>query len=367
MVPHPSEMSSALQLFALANERSSEKRLELLRRISDSFAVESESASQSVQYLLGEIVTKLVDQIKTEDRAEAAISLSKLDRLPEDLVKSLVSDDDIAVARPIIRDYRGLTSAILVNLASSASQTHLEAIAGRDAIGPDVTDVVVQRGNSEVVRTLASNQGARFSRFGMSAMVSKAAEDNQLQELLVGRSDLSLEAVGQLLPLVSQQLAAKLRSSDLTFNATVVQEQVVSWVSDRKKNIAQVHRSIERIKGGSEKLDNVLTALMFERRLLDVATVIAGVADLDRDYGFNLVTQGKVDNVVVLLRALAVSWPTAESILALRIDKLGSQLCGPMVDQPMYESVDILGAQRVMRFLKVRRTAMAQERAAVAS
>lgn len=361
------DMSTPLQLLTLANEKSSEKRLELLRRIADTFAVESEGPSQAVQYLLDEIVTKLVDQIESHDRASAASTLARLERLPENVAKSLAFDNDIEVARPIIQDYRGLPSAILVDLASNASQTHLEAIAGREAIEAAVTDIVVQRGNGQVVRTLAANHSAQFSRSGMSTMIGKAAQDERLQELLVSRTDLSLEAVGQLLPLVSQQLAAKLSSTDLTFSPAVVQDQVVSWVSDRKKHIVQVNRSIERIRAGSEKLDNVLTALLSERRLLDIATVIAGVSDFDRDYGFNLVTQGKIDNVVVLLRALAVGWPTAQAVLALRIDKLGSQLCGPMISEASYESVDIAGAQRVIRFLKVRRAAMAQERAAVAS
>jgi hypothetical protein len=290
-----------------------------------------------------------------------------MERLPESVAKSLAYDDDMAVARPIIRGYRGLPNTILVDLASNGSQNHLEAIAGRDAIEPAVTDIVVQRGNGQVVRTLAANHTAQFSRFGMNSMINRAAQDEQLQELLVGRTDLSLEAVGQLLPLVSQQLAARLRSADLTFSPSVVQDQVISWVSDRKKNIVQVQRSIERIRSGAEKLDNVLTALVGERRLFDVATVVAGVSDFDRDYGFNLVTQGRIENVVVLLRALAVSWPTAEGVLALRIDKLGSQMCGPMISEAAYESVDIAGAQRVVRFLKVRRAAMAHEHAAVAS
>jgi hypothetical protein len=360
-------MSTAVQLFALANERSSEKRLELLRRITDSFAVENEGPSPSVQFLLDEIVTKIVGQIEGSDRAAASQSLSRMSHLPDAVATSLAFDNDICVARPIIQDYRGLSNAVLVDLASNGSQTHLEAIAGRNALEPVVTDIVVQRGDGQVVRTLAANHTAQFSRFGMSAMINRAAQDEQLQELLVGRSDLSLEAIGQLLPLVSQQLASRLRSSDLTFAPSVVQDQVINWVSDRKKNIVQVQRSIERIRSGAEKLDNVLDMLVNEKRLFDVATVIAGVSDFDRDYGFNLVTQGKIDNVVVLLRALAVSWATAEGVLALRISKLGSEMCGPMIGEAAYESVDIAGAQRVVRFLKVRRAAMAQEQAAVAS
>jgi hypothetical protein len=95
--------------------------------------------------------------------------------------------------------------------------------------------------------------------------------------------------------------------------------------------------------------------------LLNAATVIAGVSEMDRDFAFNLVTQGCSGNLVVLLRALTVSWPVADALLKLRQDKLGAQICGPKVDQVTYEAVDVAGAQRVMRFLRVRRAAMAQE------
>jgi uncharacterized protein (DUF2336 family) len=81
-------MSAAVQLFALANEKSSEKRLELLRCIADTFAVESESCSPTVQCLLDEIVTKLVDRIDGEDRAEASSALARLARLPEGVARS---------------------------------------------------------------------------------------------------------------------------------------------------------------------------------------------------------------------------------------------------------------------------------------
>lgn len=362
-----SEMSPAMQLFALANEKSSEKRLELLRRITDSFTAQSEGPSPAVQILLDDIVTKLVERIEGQDRASASVTLAGMQRLPEHVATTLAFDGDIAVARPIIQDYRGLSKSVLVNLASNGSQTHLEAIAGRNSLEADVTDIVVERGNGQVVRTLAANLGAHFSRTGMNTMIGKAANDDHLKELLVNRTDLTLEAVGQLLPLVSQQLAAKLQSADLNFSSALVQEQMVGWMSDRKKAVAQVNRSIQQVRSGAEKLDMVLLELVVERRLLDVATVIAGVSDLDRDYGFNLVVQGKTDNVLVLLRALSVAWPAAQAVLKLRIDKLGAEFCGAMVDQATYESMDVAGAQRVIRFLKVRRVAMAQEKTAVAS
>ncbi len=361
---NPTEVSPTHNLLALAAEKSWEKRLELLRRISETFNVPSQSTT--VHYLLGEIVSKLLENFDCGDRASASSILSRMPCLPEETANALAYDADLAVARPIIQDYRGLRDGVLVDLASKGTHGHLEAIAGRHALSSDITDILTERGNDETVRALAANQGARFSRLGMRTMINRSEHDVLLQELLVNRSDLSLEAVGQLLPLVSQLLAAKLRSSDLTFSPAVVQEQVTNWVSSRKKHIGQVHRYIDQIRAGSEKLDNVLMVLAMEQRLLDIATVIASSLDLDHDYGFNLVTQGKTDNVMVLLRALNVASTAALGVLKLRREKLGQQLCGPIVDEATYESVDVAGAQRVIRFLKVRRAAMAQEPAAQA-
>lgn len=361
------DISPAFQLYALANERSSEKRLELLRRIADTFAVESKTAAPSVQYLLDELVITLLKKVNDEERAPAAESLAKMHRLPESVAQALVHDENMAVARPVIQNYRALSKDILVELASKGSQVHLEAIAGRDALEHEITDIVVQRGNEEVVRTLAANKGAQFSRLGMRTMIGRAGNDERLQVLLTERCDLSLEAVGQLLPLLSQHLAEKLRSTSLSFNATVVHDHVFSWLSGRQRNIARANRSIERIRNGAEKLDHALMMEIEERLLLNAATLIAGVSELDRDFAFNLVTQGSSDNLVVLLRSLAVGWPVADSLLKLRQDKLGAQICGPKVDQIAYEAVDVAGAQRVMRFVKVRRTAIAQEKEAIAS
>ncbi|HWV40201.1 DUF2336 domain-containing protein [Pseudorhodoplanes sp.] len=356
----------ARYLLELASHRSSDKRLELLRIIAESFAVANEPPTPTIKHLLSDIVGKLLTQINPADRAQAAASLAKMDQLPDHVVSSLIHDDDIAVAGPIIRDYRKLSDRTMADVAHNGPQSHLEALAERDGVRPAVTDILVQRGEGPVLRKLACNSGATLSRQGMRVMIGKAASDPHLQEALVGRNDLSLEAVGQLLSIVSQSLVAKLRSAEVQFNPAVVQDQGAGWMSDRTKNVAQINRSIQRVRACAEKLDDVLMAIAVERRLLDLATLIAGVCDLDRDYGFNLVAQGRTDSLIVLLRALGVGWPVAERVLTLRIDKLGSEFCGPMIDEATYESVEVDVARRAIHFLKVRRAALLQQRQAVA-
>ncbi len=353
----------ALELIKLAQEKSPSKRLALLRRISDDFAEATSEQSTTARYLLDEIVSRIVGQLHGEERVEASSSLSRMSRLPEDVARALASDEDIAVARPILQDYSGLSQTILVDVANTGSQAHLQAMAGRSELASDVTDIVVQRGDRRVVRTLAANHGARFSRFGLRTLIDKAEQDATLQELIVDRCDLSFEAVGRLLLIVSQELAGRLRGGDLEFSAAIVQEQVVSWMSDRKKGIDKVNHFTEGIRRGTIKLHKAVLDLVCEQKLLDAATVIAN-CDLDRDYAFNLVMQGKTENVLLLLVSVELPWPAAEAFLKLRMNKLGANLCGPMVDEVVYNSIDPATAQRVMRFLKVRRAALSQQHGA---
>ena len=78
-------------------------------------------------------------------------------------MRRLAKDDDIAVAGPVLAQSPRLAEADLVDIARTKSQAHLLAISGRAGIGEAVTDVLVRRGDREVVRSVADNQPAQLS------------------------------------------------------------------------------------------------------------------------------------------------------------------------------------------------------------
>ena len=78
----------------------------------------------------------------------------------------------------------------LVDIAQTKGQAHLLAIAGRDGIGEAVTDVLVRRGDPEVVRNVADNQSAKLSEGGFSALVKRAEGDGELAEKVGQRPDI---------------------------------------------------------------------------------------------------------------------------------------------------------------------------------
>ena len=81
-----------------------------------------------------------------------------------DAVRSkLARDDDIEVAGPVLTQSNRLDDDTLIEAARNKSQAHLMAISNRKSLSGAVTDVLVLRGNDEVVQNTVNNPGAEFT------------------------------------------------------------------------------------------------------------------------------------------------------------------------------------------------------------
>ena len=66
-------------------------------------------------------------------------------------------------------------------------------------MSPDLTDVMVRRGDREVVRRAAGNAGALFSQAGYSGLIKRAGQDSVLTLAVGQRADLSAPHLKELL------------------------------------------------------------------------------------------------------------------------------------------------------------------------
>jgi hypothetical protein len=356
----PSHVALGADLTALAGEATSEKRLELLRRITDAFVEHGDHATAAEQYLFNEVVSKLLEKVSPERRSIASEKLASMAKLPDALASKLAGDADIAVARPIIRDYGPLPERILLDVSRNGSQEHLDAIAGRTVVTPPVSDIVVARGDRGTIRKLAANRGAQFSDAGMQRLIDKSAGDGDLQAVIVERPDLSLGAIGRLLPLISDELASRLRDVAVNVDEKVVERHVAEWAAERHKNSSRTDAYIDGIRAGDLKPNDVIGELVAGKRLLDAATVLGALLELERFYTFNLMTEGKIHSALLLLRSIDLSWKVADAFIKLRIAKAGLYDYETPPTQGDYEAIDIAAAQRVIRFMKVRRATKAE-------
>ena len=73
------------------------------------------------------------------------------------------------VAGPLLRRSPVLDEQTLLEIARVKGQGHLLAMSERKVLSPDLTDVIVQRGDRDVVRRAAGNNGALFSEGGYAS------------------------------------------------------------------------------------------------------------------------------------------------------------------------------------------------------
>ena len=125
-------------------------------------------------------MSRLVAAIDTSARVQFGNLLARHANAPSKTTRILALDDEIAVAGPILAHSQCLDEATLVEGALTKSQDHLLAISERGSISEAVTDVLVARGNTEVVVNAAGNAGAKFSEFGCSQLVTRSNEDKAI-------------------------------------------------------------------------------------------------------------------------------------------------------------------------------------------
>src|SRR5262249_44453459 len=120
------------------------------------------------------VFSRLIGKIETQARTELSRQLAPLGNAPVEAVRRLAQDDDIAVAGPLLKRGERLCDTDLVDIAKSKGQVHLLAISARARIAEPVTDVLLRRGDHEVLRNVAANGGARLSDAGFCPLVERA-------------------------------------------------------------------------------------------------------------------------------------------------------------------------------------------------
>ena len=166
--------------------------------------------SEDEIWTFGEVIGRLADEIEVTARAQLAKRLARFDGAPVNIVHKLAFDDSIEVARPILLESERLEPYALIANACIKSQSHLLAIAQRKEIAESVTDVLVTRGNQEVVNSVATNDGARLSEFGFLHMIKRAEGDSILAEQLGLREDIPRHIFQQLIAKASDDVRRRL-------------------------------------------------------------------------------------------------------------------------------------------------------------
>jgi len=102
----------------------------------------------------------------------------------------------------------------LIETARNKSQAHLMAISIRRVLSRAVTDVLVLRGNDEVIQSTVNNPGAEFSERGFNRLVNRAEGDDDLATCLGMRPTIPRHVYLKLIARASATVRARLEAAN---------------------------------------------------------------------------------------------------------------------------------------------------------
>lgn len=218
-------------LIALAHDKTEENRRVLLENISHLFLSSSGRLTEREMALMSDILTKLVHEVEMSVRRELSERLANVEVAPHELVVAL-ANDDIEVAGPVLMKSGVLRDSDLIEIIKRRTQEHLIAVASRDGLNEDVSDVLVDEGDDNVVEMLLRNQDAALSRHAIEYIVEQSKRVDRFQQPLLRRTDLPPELAHRMFWWVS----AALRDYILT-NFTLDETIVDDFVRDSTETV----------------------------------------------------------------------------------------------------------------------------------
>jgi uncharacterized protein (DUF2336 family) len=266
----------------------------------------------------------LVPHAELAARADLAERLSQLANAPRGLVGQLAREDDVAIAGPLLRRSPVIDEKALIEIARAKGQGHLLAMSERPELSSDLTDIILRRGDREVVRRAAGNAGALFSQVGYSALIKRASRDGVLTLAVGQRADLSAPQLKDLLEgsidivrrrlldvvKPERQAAIKLAISELAGAAAPVES---------RRNFAPAQRTILALHGAGELNEAALLgfakSFRYEESIAALSAMSAvKIATLDR-----LISGDRHDPILIVGKTIGLEWATVRALILLRL------------------------------------------------
>ena len=323
-VPAPAESQSLIdEVISTVATGSVTQRLRVLQRVTDLFVAGSRSYSSEQIALFDDLLQQLAADIEVHARAKLANRLATVSSGPPKVIRSLAFDDEIAVAGPVLVHSQQLSDADLVENATNKSQKHLLAIAQRLKLSEVVTDVLVERGDRQVVHKVAKNKGARFSLAGYGKLTTRARHDRQLTLTLGQRSDIPRQYFLKLLETASANVRAKLEAANPQAAAAIrdtVDDVATAMQHDARK---ASHEYITAARDANHRFNaHTITeanvhapahAQEFERTVVALSKFGRFPVDMVERA---LLDEG-ADMILILAKAAGCSWTTARELLVM--------------------------------------------------
>ena len=336
---------------------SAEKRAEILRRITTLFLDGAASFNADHIALFDDIIGCLIEEIEAKALAELARRIAPIANAPAGIISALATSDDIVVAGPVLKQAR-IADPDLMRIAETKGQAHLLAMSTRLGISEALLDILVDRGDRDVARSIANNRRAQLSNYAFATLVRRAEQDGVLAEKVGMRTDIPPRLFRQLLiqasDVVQNRLLAKAKpetQAEIRRILTKVIDEVV--VKAAPRDYAAVLAAVRALQKEGQLGEAAIAEFAKDGRYEETIAALATLCAVPVDVVDRLMNGERLDPVLILARAVGFGWPTVKAVLNARPNsKLAPQTLD--IAQENFDRLTTITAQRVVRFWRVR-------------
>jgi uncharacterized protein (DUF2336 family) len=339
------------------------RRVETLRRVTDLFLNNTIDYTDEQITVFDDVFNCLIRHIETSAKALLARRLAPVAKAPPLIVHALAFDDLIEVAAPMLSQSERLGDDALVENARSKSQAHLLAISTRKVLSGSVTDVLVERGNDEVVKSTVNNPGAEFSEQGFTRLVARAEADDDIATCVGLRPSIPRHHYLKLIAKASASVRARLeaanphRAGDVSAVVSEVARRARSASAAISQETTIAHGLVRSLYDDGRLDEREVASFAGAGKFDEANAAIACLANVSIEVAEKMMIESQTEGVLILAKVGGLSWSTVKIIINMRRNLANIEVTDIDAAEQTYERLRPSTAQQVLRFHRMQQSA----------
>ncbi|QUS39228.1 DUF2336 domain-containing protein [Tardiphaga alba] len=332
------------------------RRVETLRKVTDLFVDHSVEYSAEQIAVFDDVFQCLIEQLEGCAKTLLAERLGPVAGAPPQVIRTLAFDDLIEVAAPVLSQSDQLDENSLIENARTKSQGHLLAISTRKVLSGAVTDILVERGNDDVVKSTVNNQGAAFSEQGYTRLVQRADGNDEIATCVALRPSIPRHHLLNLIARASSSVRTRLATANpkLAAEVSLAVQQATTRARSARATMSEeaiISHELVRLLFKDGRLDeNEVLKFALNKKFDEANAAIACLAHIPVSVAETMMVESSNEGILILSKVANFSWETVKAIINMREALSGLPISDSATDRDTYERLRPSTAQQVLRF-----------------
>lgn len=328
-------------LLKLARDSSSEKKHELAEHVTGLLVARADDPGSEETHLLNNMLEGVYDSLAHDAKRKMSERLADVPSMSSKLAAAMASDD-LPVAQAVLERSKSLREEDLRKIAETKDQSYLLALAKRDHVSNDISNILIKRGSRDVKHALAANLGAEITMPVFESLVKDMPKQlgDRIRHLRKSNEELLEDLFRD--------------DGEVAAGAELVKKQ--SKISPKAWLMG--------IRLGKTTLNKAVYQLAQEHNLLDAVALLSFFSGLDMKYVHNLMVRFDSTGIATVCRATGIGAMEFQAVCKERCKHLKFPESTGSKWLTNYHMLDDTDARRLLALMKIRLKAAKHEKAA---